>query len=141
MGIFSKFFGALKKTKDAISKKISQIFDEKGEEYFRELEHEICVEAAEMKNAVISTGGGAMTFQRNVEAIKKSSRIVFLDASFDVICKRVGDASTRPLFKNKENAKRLYDERREKYSAASDIVVNADGSVDSVAREIADYFK
>ena len=42
---------------------------------------------------------------------------------------------------NKENAKRLYDERREKYSAASDIVVNADGTVDSVAREIADYFK
>lgn len=122
-------------------KKISQIFDEKGEEYFRELEHEICVEAAEMKNAVISTGGGAMTFQRNVEAIKKGSRVVFLDASFDVICKRVGDASTRPLFKNKENAKRLYDERREKYSAASDIVVNADGTVDSVAREIADYFK
>jgi len=39
MGIFSKFFGALKKTKDAISKKISQIFvGELDDEFYEELE-------------------------------------------------------------------------------------------------------
>ena len=38
MGIFSKFFGALKKTKDAISKKLSQIFVELDDDFFEELE-------------------------------------------------------------------------------------------------------
>lgn len=55
-----------------------------------------------MKDAVISTGGGAMTFQRNVDAVKNSGKIVFLDADFDVICKRIGNNTNRPLFQNKE---------------------------------------
>lgn len=120
---------------------ISAIFAAKGEEYFRDLEFEMCKKVAEMKNVVVSTGGGAMTFSRNVEAIKKGSRVVFLDASFDVICDRVGTGSTRPLFKNRENAKKLYDERKEKYLAASDIVINGDMSARKTAALIADMFK
>ena len=80
---------------------IPAIFAARGEEYFRELEYEMCKKTANLKNVVVSTGGGAMTFERNVEAIKKGSKVVFLDASFDVICDRVGDASSRPLFKNR----------------------------------------
>ena len=82
-----------------------------------------------------------MTFERNVEAIKKGSKVVFLDASFDVICDRVGDASSRPLFKNKENAKKLYDERREKYLAAADYIINGNISARKTALNIADLFK
>lgn len=119
------------------NKTISQIFDESGEAYFRELEFEMCKKVAEMSNTVISTGGGAMTFKRNAQAIKKGAKVVFLDASFDVICKRVGDASTRPLFKNKENAKKLYDERKQKYIDAADIIVNGDMSPARIAAEIA----
>lgn len=59
----------------------------------------------EMKGVVVSTGGGAMTFERNVEAVKQGSKIVFLDASFDVICERIGDNTTRPLFQDREKAK------------------------------------
>lgn len=120
---------------------IKAIFAAYGEDYFRELEHEICCGTAEMKNAVISTGGGAMTFQRNVDAVKKNAVVVFLDASFDVICRRVGSGNTRPLFKNRENAKRLYDERREKYLAAADVVVNGDMAARKTAREIAEMCK
>jgi len=120
---------------------IPAIFAAKGEEYFRELEFEMCKKVAEMKNVVVSTGGGAMTFQRNVDAIKEGSKVVFLDASFDVICDRVGNASTRPLFKNRENAKKLYDERKDKYLKASDIVINGDMSARKTASEIADIFK
>ncbi len=120
---------------------IPAIFAARGEEYFRELEYEMCKKAAELKNVVVSTGGGAMTFERNVEAIKKGSRVVFLDASFDVICDRVGDASSRPLFKNKENAKKLYDERREKYLAAADYIINGNISARKTALNIADLFK
>ena len=120
---------------------IPAIFAARGEEYFRELEYEMCKKTANLKNVVVSTGGGAMTFERNVEAIKKGSKVVFLDASFDVICDRVGDASSRPLFKNKENAKKLYDERREKYLAAADYIINGNISTRKTALYIADLFK
>lgn len=120
---------------------IPAIFATRGEEYFRELEFEICKKVADMKNVIVSTGGGAMTFQRNVDAIKKGSSVIFLDASFGVICDRVGDASTRPLFKDRENAKKLYDERREKYIAAADYVVNGDMSARKTAIQISELFK
>lgn len=122
-------------------KAISDIFAKSGEDYFRELEYEMCRKAAKMENAVVSTGGGAMTFERNVQAIKEGSRVVFLDTSFDVICKRVGSGETRPLFKNRENAKRLFDERREKYLKASDIVINGNLPVSKAAEHIAEKFK
>lgn len=120
---------------------IPAIFASRGEDYFRDLEFEICKKVSELKNVVVSTGGGAMTFERNVEAIKKGSKVVFLDASFDVICDRVGDAASRPLFKNRENARKLYDERRDKYLAAADFVVNGDMSARKTAFIIADLFK
>lgn len=120
---------------------IKAIFTVKGEEYFRELEYEMCKKVAEMKNTVVSTGGGAMTYQRNVEAIKKGSKIVFLDASFDVICQRVGDGKSRPLFKDRENAEKLYNERRKKYIEASDYIVNGDMAARKTAVEIAELFK
>lgn len=119
-------------------KTISQIFEEHGEDYFRELEFEMCKKTAEMNNTIISTGGGAMTFSRNAKAIKEGAIVVFLDASFDVICKRVGDASTRPLFKNKENAENLYNERKQKYIDAADIIINGDLSPSRIAAEIAE---
>ena len=82
-----------------------------------------------------------MTFERNVEAIKKGSKVVFLDATFDVICDRVGDASSRPLFKNRENAKKLFNERREKYLSAADFVVDGNIAARKTAVSIADLFR
>lgn len=120
---------------------IKAIFAAHGEDYFRDLEYEMCKKIAQMKGAVVSTGGGAMTFARNVEAIKQGSKVVFLDASFDVICDRIGNSTTRPLFQDREKAKRLYDERKDKYLAAADYVVNGDMGARKTALEIADLFR
>ncbi|WP_178667634.1 shikimate kinase [uncultured Eubacterium sp.] len=120
---------------------IKAIFATHGEDYFRDLEYEMCKKVAQMKGAVVSTGGGAMTFERNVEAIKQGSKVVFLDASFDVICDRIGNSTTRPLFQDREKAKRLYDERKDKYLAAADYVVNGDMGARKTALEIADLFR
>lgn len=120
---------------------IKAIFAAHGEDYFRDLEYEVCKKVAQMKGAVVSTGGGAMTFARNVEAIKQGSKVVFLDASFDVICDRIGNSTTRPLFQDREKAKRLYDERKDKYLAAADYVVNGDMGARKTALEIADLFR
>ena len=120
---------------------IKAIFAAHGEDYFRDLEYEMCKKVAQMKGAVVSTGGGAMTFARNVEAIKQGSKVVFLDASFDVICDRIGNSTTRPLFRDREKAKKLYDERKDKYLAAADYVVNGDMGARKTALEIADLFR
>lgn len=120
---------------------IKAIFATHGEDYFRDLEFEMCKKVAQMKGAVVSTGGGAMTFQRNVDAIKKGSKVVFLDASFDVICERIGDSTTRPLFQDKTKAKELYNARKGKYLSAADYVIDGDMSARKTALEIAGYFK
>ena len=120
---------------------IKAIFAARGEDYFRELEYEVCKKTAEMKNCVISTGGGALTFERNAQALKAGGKVVFLDASFETICQRIGTSSNRPLFQDLEKAKQLYDERKDKYFAAADYVVNGDLSARKAALDIADMFR
>lgn len=120
---------------------IKAIFATHGEDYFRDLEYEMCKKVAKMNGVVVSTGGGAMTFERNVQAIKNGARVVFLDASFDVICHRIGDSTSRPLFKDREKARALYDERKDKYLKAADIVIDGDMSARKTALEIAKMFK
>lgn len=120
---------------------IKAIFATHGEDYFRDLEYEMCKKVAEMNGVVVSTGGGAMTFKRNVDAIKEGSKVVFLDASFDVICDRIGDSFTRPLFQDKEKAKKLYDERKDKYLSAADYVINGDMGARKTAMQIAEIFR
>lgn len=120
---------------------IKAIFAAHGEDYFRDLEYEMCKKVAEMNGVVVSTGGGAMTFKRNVDAIKEGSKVVFLDASFDVICDRIGDSTTRPLFQDKEKAKELYDERKDKYLSAADYVINGDMGARKTAMQIAEIFR
>ena len=120
---------------------IKAIFAARGEDYFRELEYEACKKVSEMKNCVISTGGGALTFERNAAALKEGGKIVFLDASFDVICERIGNSNNRPLFEDREKARQLYDERKAKYLAAADYVIDGDLSARKAALDIAATFK
>jgi shikimate kinase len=120
---------------------IKAIFAARGEDYFRELEYEVCKKTAEMKNCVISTGGGALTFERNAKALKEGGKVVFLDASFETICQRIGDSSNRPLFQDREKAKQLFDERKDKYAAAADYIIDGDLSARKAALDIASMFR
>ncbi|MBR1762072.1 MAG: shikimate kinase [Eubacterium sp.] len=120
---------------------IKAIFAVRGEDYFRDLEHDVCKRVSQMKNCVISTGGGALTFERNAKVLRKGGKIVFLDASFETICDRIGSNNNRPLFEDREKAKLLYDERKEKYLAAADYVVDGDLSARKAALDIAQMFK
>lgn len=120
---------------------IKAIFASHGEDYFRDLEFECCKNVAELKNCVVSTGGGALTFERNVEALKESGKIVFLDASFEVICDRIGNSNNRPLFRDRDKARELYNERKSKYLSAADYVVDGDMSARKTAMSIAELFR
>ena len=108
---------------------ISDIFETRGEEYFRNLETSLLIEMQERSNVVISCGGGAALRSENVEAMKKNGRVVLLTASPEVIFERVKDNDERPLLEGRKGVREiagLMEGRRERYEAAADIVVNTD---------------
>ena len=108
---------------------ISDIFETYGEEYFRELETNLLIEMQSHKNAVISCGGGAALRERNVAEMKKNGRVVLLTATPETIFERVKDSNDRPVLNGRKNVKgisELMEQRREKYEAAADIVINTD---------------
>lgn len=108
---------------------IPDIFATYGEEYFRDLETGLLVEMQSKKNTVISCGGGAALRERNVLEMKKNGRVVLLTASPETIYERVKDSDDRPVLNGRKNVKgisELMEQRREKYEAAADIVINTD---------------
>lgn len=108
---------------------ISDIFATHGEQYFRDLETGLLVEAQGMKNTVISCGGGTPMRQSNVDEMRKSGKIVLLTATPETIYDRVKDSHARPVIENNKNVpfiSELMEKRRPKYEAAADIIIYTD---------------
>ena len=83
-------------------KTVAQIFQERGEEGFREIERNMLHEVAEFENVVISCGGGTPCFFDNMDYMNAQGITVFLAASVDVIHTRLTIARVqRPLVKGK----------------------------------------
>ena len=83
-------------------KTVRQLFVERGEDGFRELERRMLHEAAEFEDVVISTGGGTPCFFDNMDYMNAQGITVFLEASTDVIYTRLTIARVqRPLVKGK----------------------------------------
>ena len=117
---------------------ISQIFETKGEDFFRKTEEEETLKILNNTNFLVALGGGAFMNKAIRENIKKSSFSVWLDININEIFKRTENSKKRPLLKNinKENLKKLYDERKKTYSLA-DLKINCDFKTkDEIVKEI-----
>ena len=100
------------------SKKITDLFVDNGEEYFRKVEFETLEEVLQEASAVISLGGGAPISQPAQNALVSSkSTIVFLDVALATAAPRVGFNRDRPLLLGNPRAQwqALSDERRPIY--------------------------
>lgn len=115
--------------------KTAEIFDRFGEDKFRQLEHEAIAELVNKQPSVISLGGGAIMFKRNVELLKDVTT-VFIDTPFVLIEERLRDDDTRPLARDKEKLSALYTKRYPFYKSASQIVLTADKDPQTTAQEI-----
>ena len=83
-------------------KTVSQIFAERGEEGFRELEKRMLHEASDFEDVVISVGGGTPCFFDNMEYMNQVGETVFLDVDNQVLFRRLKVAKQqRPLLANK----------------------------------------
>ena len=85
-------------------KTISQIFAEKGEEEFRNIERRMLHEVGEFENVIISTGGGTPCFFDNIEYMNSQGTTVYLDVPVERLHIRLSIAKgKRPLIKDKND--------------------------------------
>lgn len=121
---------------------INDIFAEKGEDYFRDLESRLVLELNSEGNTIVSCGGGVVIRPENVENMKKNGKIVFLSATPDTIYERVKNSTERPILNghmNVEYIAGLMEKRRALYENAADIRIETDGKTkDEICKEIID---
>jgi shikimate kinase len=118
------------------SKKITDLFVENGEEYFRSVEFSVLQEVLQEESAVISLGGGAPISESAQDVLQSSdSMIVFLDVSLSTAAPRVGFNRDRPLLLGNPRAQwqALSDQRRPIYEKLATQSIKVDDmSVDEI---------
>ena len=119
---------------------ISQIFEEKGEPYFRRLETDLIDELGRLPPSIISCGGGMAMRDLNVKKLRALGEIVLLTAEPSTIYDRVKNSTNRPLLNGNMNVsyiEGLMEQRRPFYEKAATLTVATDGrSVQEIAQEI-----
>ena len=121
---------------------IPELFEQKGEAYFRLCETE-CIKSLSEKNAqIISCGGGICKQKENVALMKQTGEIVLLVAEPETILMHLQGNDNRPLLKGKKNVcdiSQLMQERMPSYQEAATMVISTDGKEPiDIAREIAE---
>jgi shikimate kinase len=81
-------------------KKITDIFKDEGEKYFREKEWEYLLDLTRSFKGVVALGGGALQNQHIVDHLKVNGVLIFLDTPMEVILDRVLGNPKRPIVRN-----------------------------------------
>lgn len=126
--------------------KISQIFAQRGEATFREIEHQClarALAAASARNTrlVLALGGGTFTQPRNAGLLRESvaargaGAVIWLDCSADELLQRCVLMGDRPLFRDEASFRKLYEERLPFYRQA-DFRVESAGEPMRVVEQI-----
>lgn len=124
-------------------KSIEDIFKEKGETYFRDLETQVLKELSDRKKGVVSCGGGIILKEENIKIMKESGSLILLKASPATIFERVRHSTSRPKLNghmNLEYISAMMEERRPYYDRAGAIELETDTkSVREIAKEILNF--
>ncbi|TLY33704.1 MAG: shikimate kinase [Ignavibacteria bacterium] len=81
----------------ATGKRVSELFTDHGEKYFRDVERRLLQEASRLQGCIISLGGGTIANEINLQIVKSSGVLIYLAATVDQIMRRVRNKSNRPL--------------------------------------------
>lgn len=103
---------------------INEIFETKGEEYFRKIEKEFYKEYAKKNGLIISTGGGIVKNIESIDRLKENGMVIFIDRKIEKMIIN----NKRPLSKSKEDIIKLYNERYNLYLKHSDKRITNNGS-------------
>lgn len=109
---------------------ISEIFAQRGEEYFRQLETALLTELLEQKySRIYSVGGGTPVRAENRELLKKLGTVIYLRIRPETVYERLKGDTTRPLLQCEDplgRIRELMESRREAYETGADIIVDVD---------------
>ena len=117
-------------------KPIPEIFAQRGERGFRDLESQVIQEVSRRTGLVIATGGGAILREENVRSLRQNGRIYFLDRPAEDIL----PTDDRPLARDMEAVRQRYAERYPRYTSTADAAVPVRGSAEDVAAAIREEF-
>ncbi|PNY98477.1 shikimate kinase [Staphylococcus warneri] len=116
---------------------IPEIFDEKGESYFRKLEFKYLNECINQFD-IISTGGGIIENDASLDLLKKQKQVIWLDCDIKIVFNRIVNDPHRPNANNKslEQLKNLYLSRISRYNEIVFMKVNSNQNVSEIYQEI-----
>lgn len=108
---------------------IQEIFEDVGEAEFRKIETAVLEKITQVKNQIISTGGGIVTQEVNLPILKNGGHVIWLKASPEVIYERVRRNFDRPLLKTENPLKTIQDlleARQDSYAQCADLTISTD---------------
>ena len=111
-----------------LSLSIKEIFETKGEKFFREIEEKVSIELLQKKRIIIALGGGAFLNNLIRKNLEKFSISIWLDLSPKHIFQRIKKNKRRPLLnhaKSEKDVEEIYKKRKAIYSLA-DFRINCD---------------
>lgn len=101
---------------------IAEIFELRGESEFRRIETDMIRRVMRMVDrglpTVIALGGGSFVQPANAALLATHGVSIWLDCPFEVIAQRIIESESRPLARDPEGFRKLYDERQAAYSRA-----------------------
>lgn len=118
---------------------ISQVFDTRGEAWFRQEETRLAKALSTLNGCVISTGGGVVKHTENIHFLQENGTIFFLHPPYEEIKKRLADDATRPLIRDPEKTKAIYEERLPLYRDCAHHMITQTNAKES-AGEILEIF-
>lgn len=119
--------------------KVRDIFESKGEPYFRQLETQTLAQVLRDDGQVIATGGGVVLHEENLRLLQERSLLVCLMADVSAIVRRAGSGKQRPLLMTTDKAHRINEllkQRKEHYANAHIQIDTSDLTVDEVVGKI-----
>ncbi len=121
---------------------IPEIFEEKGEPYFRSAEADV-IRSLCGKKTVVACGGGAMLNPDSAKTAAESGAVIFLDVNFETCYARIRGDRNRPIAaaSTKEELRQRFDARHEIYMKHSTIRIDANGSPMETAELITNAVK
>ena len=117
-------------------KSINEIFNDFGEKYFREKEQEIIKQYSLQQGLIICCGGGVILQEQNIENLKRNGKIILLNRDLDKI---IID-NQRPLLKNKNDLKLLFEKRWDLYKKSCNIIVDNNASIEEAVNLVEEKF-
>ncbi len=124
---------------------IARIFEREGEPVFRALEREAVAEAAAGNDRVIACGGGVVLDPRNVDVLRSSGVVFYLEIGTEDAERRTAGDLSRPLLNvgdREAEISRLLEERRPYYESAAHHRINVEGkSAEEVVQEILEIWR